>query len=199
MPMQNKFLITQSLLSSWLYTYKLDNGYEDFLNSLNRIRKPPTRAMLDGTQFEGMVNAVCNGRPIERENKLYDVVMQTVDIVKGAQQQVKLSRDVEVNGVRFVLYGVLDFLKAGVIYDTKFSKTYHYGKYLDSPQHPMYFALVPEAKRFEYVICDGSWVYREAYEPEDVEPIETTIKQFMEFLDRQNLVDLYCEKWRSKY
>lgn len=199
MSTQNKYLITQSLLSSWLYTYKMDNGYEDFLGALNRIRKPPTKAMLDGTKFEGMVNAVCNGHPLEQENDLYPVVMQTVEIVKGAQQQVKLSRDIVIDGVEFVLYGVLDFLKAGVIYDTKFSRTYHYGKYLDSPQHPMYFALVPEAKRFEYVICDGSWVYREAYEPDDVEPIETTIKQFMEFLDRQNLVDLYCEKWRSKY
>lgn len=199
MSMQNKLLITQSLLSSWNYLYKKEDGMDEFISALLRKRTPPTKAMLDGTRFEGMVNAVCNGRPLEEENDLYPVVMQTADIVRGAQQQVKLSRNMVIGGINFVLYGVLDYLKAGVIYDTKFSKTYHYGKYLDSPQHPMYFALVPEAKRFEYIICDGSWVYREAYEPDDVEPIERTIEQFLKFLDRHDLFGLYSENWRSKY
>ena len=31
-----RFLITQSLLSSWLWSYKLENGYEDFLKTLRR-------------------------------------------------------------------------------------------------------------------------------------------------------------------
>lgn len=172
---------------------------EEFVNALLRKRTPPTKAMLDGTRYEGMVNAVCNGQTLDPDTDIYSVVMQTVDIVKGAQQQVRLSRNMVIDGVNFVLYGVLDYLKAGVIYDTKFSKTYQYGKYLDSPQHPMYFALVPEAKRFEYIICDGSYVYREGYDPDDVEPIERTISQFIKFLDRHELFGLYAENWRSKY
>jgi hypothetical protein len=98
-----------------------------------------------------------------------------------------------------VCYGVLDFLKAGVIYDTKYSKTYSVGKYRESPQHPMYFYLTPEAKEFQYKICDGQWVYTETYSPDEVEPIEKTIKHFMDFLDRQNLVKTFCENWISKY
>ena len=103
------------------------------------------------------------------------------------------------NGVTFVCYGILDFLKAGVIIDTKFSKTYRVGKYLDSPQHPMYFYLCPEAYRFDYIISDGSFVYRESYYPEDTEPIERTISKFMEWLEKTKNVRLFCENWRSKY
>ena len=90
-------------------------------------------------------------------------------------------------------------MKAGVIYDTKFSRTYHLGKYLDSPQHPMYFYLCPEVQRFEYIISDGNYIYREAYSPEDTVPIENTVRQFMRWMDKTSLVDLYCQNWRSRY
>lgn len=195
----NKFLITQSLLSAWLWAYKLDNGYEDFLKTLHREPIQPTKAMLDGQRFENVVNAVATGAEIEPTHEWYKPVTDVVGYVKDAQQQVKLSRDISVQGVNFVIYGVLDYLKRGVIYDTKYSKTYHVGKYLASPQHPMYFALVPEAYRFDYLISDGDWVYRETYRPDDVEPIEATIKHFMDYLDSRKLVDTFCENWRSKY
>lgn len=125
--------------------------------------------------------------------------MEVCGIVSGGQYQVKASRSLMVDGVEFVCYGILDFLKAGIIYDTKFSKTYRVGKYLYSPQHPMYFFLCPEARRFEYIISDGSYVYREGYAPDDVEPIEKTIHGFMKWMDRVGLVRVYCENWRSKY
>ena len=127
------------------------------------------------------------------------IVTEIADIVKDGQYQVKLSRDLTVDGIAFVCYGILDFLKAGVIYDTKFSKTYHVGKYLDSPQHPMYFYLCPEAYKFEYIISDGKWVYREQYTPDEVTPIESTIKHFMAFVETFGLVDTYCKNWKSKY
>ena len=196
---KNKFLMTQSLLSSWLYVYKTDTGYNDFLSALDRIQKPPTKAMLDGNRFEAIVNAVCDGQQIDPKHEWYKPVVEVANIVGGSQKQVKVSKNIEIDGINFVLYGVLDFLKAGVIRDTKFSKSYFMNKYLDSPQHPMYFELVPEAKRFEYVICDGTWVYKEAYDRDDVVPIQHTIKNFMDFLDRYNLVERYCEKWRSKF
>lgn len=199
MKQSKPLLITQSLLSSWLYVYKTDDGYEKFIDSLHRKKQNPTKAMLDGIQFESMVNAVCNGQPMDKSHKWIKGIEQVVPIVKGAQQQVKVSKDVNINGVNFILYGILDFLKAGVIYDTKFSKTYSLNKYLDSPQHPMYFALVPEARRFEYIICDGIWVYRECYDKEDAIPIEEIINNFMKFLDRYDLLKTYCENWRSKY
>lgn len=196
----NKFLITQSLLSSWQWSLKLEDGYEDFLKTLRREPIQQTKAMLDGIRFENCLNAVLDGTEIEPTHEWYKPIMELYPTLHGAQQQVRLSRDITVQGVPLVLYGVLDFLKAGVIYDTKYSKTYkRYGKYLNSPQHPAYFALVQEAREFQYKICDGKHIYTETYRPDEVEPIERTIKHFMDFLDKHNLVKTYCDNWRSKY
>ena len=194
----NKFLLTQSLLSSWQYALK-GGEWDDFLSTLRRERKPQSKAMLDGIRFENMVHAVSEGAEIGPDQEWYRPVVEICEIVTHGQYQVKASRPMAVDGVEFVCYGILDFLKAGVIYDTKFSRTYRVGKYLDSPQHPMYFYLCPEVRRFEYIISDGNYVYREVYLPEDTEPIEKTIRQFMAWLDKTNLVGLYCQNWRSKY
>ena len=194
----NKFLLTQSLLSSWQYALK-GGEWDDFLSTLRRERKPQSKAMLDGIRFENMVHAVSEGAEIGPDQEWYRPVVEICEIVTQGQYQVKASRPLAVDGVEFVCYGVLDFLKAGAIYDTKFSRTYRVGKYLDSPQHPMYFYLCPEVRRFEYIISDGNYVYREVYLPEDTEPIEKTIRQFMTWLDKTNLVGLYCQNWRSKY
>lgn len=194
----NKFLLTQSLLSSWQYALK-GGEWDDFLSTLRRERKPQSKAMLDGIRFENMVHAVSEGAEIGPDQEWYSPVVEICEIVTQGQYQVKASRPLVVDGVEFVCYGILDFLKAGVIYDTKFSRTYRVGKYLDSPQHPMYFYLCPEVRRFEYIISDGNYVYREVYLPEDTEPIEKTIRQFMSWLDKTNLVGLYCQNWRSKY
>ena len=80
-----------------------------------------------------------------------------------AQFQVAAYRDKRIDGVPFLLYGRLDALKAGTIYDTKFVRRYEAGKYVSSPQHPMYFDCVPEASRFVYVVSDGKFVYQEEY------------------------------------
>ena len=194
-----RYLVTQTLLSSWLYTYKTEDGYDDFLRTLRNERTPPSRQMLDGTRFENVLNATLNGAEIEPTHEWYRPIKSLSHTLAGAAQQVRISKDITADGVAFVLYGVLDYLKAGIIYDTKFSKTYKVGKYLDSPQHPMYFALVPEAYAFKYKICDGVYVYTETYRPDEVEPIERTIKQFMDYLDRLGLVEMYCDNWRSKY
>ena len=193
---KNKLRITQTLLSSWQYIGKKDDGYEDFLRTLNREPKQPTKQMLDGIRFESCVNNVLDGAIIEETHEWYKPVTQLAQYLQGSQKQVVIFKDVQVNGVDFLLHGVLDFLRAGIIFDTKYSKRYELNKYLKSPQHPMYLTLVPEAYRFEYLICDGTYLYRECYPRDIVEPIEPTIKCFMEFLDRMNLVDTYIDKWR---
>ena len=196
---QSKFLITQSLLSSWQYGLSDERYYEDFLKALRNERTPPTKAMLDGIRFENVLNEVLNGATIEPAHEWYKPIMQLAEELDGAQQQVALYKDVVIDGICFVLYGKLDFLKAGIIYDTKFSKTYKVGKYFCSPQHPMYFALVPEAFEFQYKISDGEHVYTETYYPEDAYPIEGMIRNFMTFLERMNLIETYMANWKSKY
>lgn len=165
------------------------------MRALYRQPQPPSDKMLRGIEFEHCVNSVLDGAAIPEDHKWYKPVMELANYLAGSQQQVSLKRDIIVDGVCFELQGVLDFLRGGVIYDTKFSTNYHLNKYLDSPQHPMYFYLVPEASEFQYLSCDGKFIYTETYYPEDVTPINVTIRQFMRYLDRHKLVDTYTAFW----
>lgn len=197
--MGNKFLITQTLISSWQYGLVLENGYEDFLATLQRKKKPPTKLMLEGRRFESVINAVCDGAEITEEHEWYKPVTEIVEIVRNAQQQVRLYRDIQVSGVSFLVNGVIDYLLAGEIFDAKYSQSYRVGKYLTSPQTSFYFYLIPEARAFTYLVSEGKYLYKETYRPDEVEPVERTISHFMDFLDKQGLVKTYCDNWRSKY
>ena len=198
---QNKLRITQTLINSWQYSFKTDSGYEDFLRTLNREPKQPTKAMLDGIRFESVLNSVLDGEEIPPDHEWYKPIRQLAKYLKGSQKQVVLYQDTEVMGYPILLHGVLDYLRAGMIYDTKYSPPYgtsrqnNIVKYLNSPQHPLYLALVPEARAFEYLICDGEHVYRETYPRDIVDPIEPTIAQFIKFLQNNNLFEIYKEKW----
>ena len=192
----SKVRITQSLLSAWEWSFKTDDGWDDFIAALNREKKQPTQAMLDGIRFENCLNNVLKGEPIYQDNEWYNVLVDMSCELQGAQQQVSLFQDCEVDGQPFLLHGVLDYLREGHIWDCKFSKTYHLNKYLTSPQTPMYLSLVPEARDFTYIISDGKYVYRERYPREIVPPIEDTVIQFCKFLERQNLFEIFTTKWR---
>lgn len=196
---KSKLRVTQSLISAWLYSFKTDYGYEDFLRTLNREKKQPTKAMLDGIRYENCLNSVLNGEQIAPDHEFYFPIMEMAEELDGAQQQVNLfaDTDIYVDGFQILLHGVLDYLKAGHIYDCKFSKTYHLNKYLSSPQHPLYLHLVEEARDFTYIVTDGKWVYRERYPREIVPPIEQTITQFIAYLKQHELFDIFVEKWRT--
>ena len=194
--MPSKVRVTQSLLSSFEWVFKKDDGYEDFLRSLNREKTPPTEAMLNGIRFENCLNGVLKGEAIAEDHEWYGCVMEMAQDLWGSQQQVNLFSEIEVDGQPFLLHGVLDYLRAGHIYDCKFVKSYHLCKYINSPQTPMYLALVPEAFDFTYIICDGKMVYREYYPREIVPSIEPTIRFFMRYLKKHDLWETYLEKWR---
>ena len=191
-----KVRITQSLLSSWEWSFKKDDGYEEFLKALKRERTPPTKSMLDGIAFENVLNSVLRGEHIPEDHEWYKVITEMARELDGSQQQVTIFRDINVSGQPFLLHGVLDYLHAGIIYDCKFSKRYELNKYLTSPQTPMYLELVPEARLFEYIISDGKWVYREKYPREIVPSIRDTINQFYKYLLQRNLWEIYEQYWR---
>lgn len=196
-----KLLITQSLLGAWLYQYQAfdqESAHKDFLRVLRREKSKLTQAILDGIQFENMVTACCEGSPPPEGHKWGQAVRAIADRVQGAQFQVVAQRVAVVREIPFLLYGRLDALKAGVIYDIKFSRGYQVGKYLDSPQHPMYFALVPEAQRFEYLVFTGSDVCVEKYDREDAPDIRDTIRDFMKYIEASKLDKLYCQKWETR-
>lgn len=190
--------LTKTLLDAWLYSFKTADGWKDFLKTLNREKIPPTKAMLDGIAFENCVNGVLDGNPIDRGHEWYKPVTQMAKYLKGSQQQVTLFREITVDGQDYLMHGVLDYLRAGVIFDCKYSKTYHLNKYLDAytSQTQVYLYLVPEARQMEYIISDGNYVYRERYPREIVAPLEPTIRNFINFCKQHELYDTLCEKWR---
>ena len=69
-PSRNKFLLTQSLLSSWQYALK-GSSFDEFLSTLRREKKPQSKAMLDGIRFENVVHAVSEGAEITPEQEWY--------------------------------------------------------------------------------------------------------------------------------
>ncbi len=77
-----------------------------------------------------------------------------------------------------VLYGRLDALKAGTIYDIKFSKGYERGKFYSSTQHPTYMLLIPEAQTFSYLVSNGMDVWTECYRRDETPDIRPIISDF---------------------
>ena len=197
MPTSPKVRITQSLLSSFEWVFRKDDGFDSFLKALNREKEPPTKAMLDGIRYENVLNSVLNGEQITEDHEWFFTIAEMAQELQGAAQQVTLFKEIEVDGTPLLLHGVLDYLREGHIWDCKFSKTYHPNKYFweNTPQTSMYLALVPEALDFTYIISDGSYVYREKYPREIVPPIEPRIKNFMDFCKKQGLWETYLEKW----
>ena len=118
-----RYRLTKSLIDAWYYSFILDSGYDAFINVLNRIPIEPNKKMLDGTEFEGRVNSVLNGMTMPEDHKWYKGVMTMAEYLEGSQQQVNLHREITVDGVDFLIHGVLDYLRFGVIYDCKFTCT----------------------------------------------------------------------------
>lgn len=138
------YLMTHSLLSSWLYAMK-ENPYEDasterdpyaeFLQVLRREPTPTTEAMQKGIDFEDLVTDIVNGAG-DTQNRWYDAAQKVAGYVRGGILQYKARRIITVRDTELVLYGRLDCLKAGDIKDIKFSSSYDRGKYFSSTQHP---------------------------------------------------------------
>ena len=197
MSVKPKIRITKSLLDQWLYSFKVEDGWGKFLATLNREKIPVTQAMLDGTRFENVLNAVLNGEILPLDHEWYAPIWEMKHELLGAQQQVVLFKDTMVGDQPILLHGVLDYLRCGRIWDCKFTKNYHLNKYYwdNTTQTAMYLALVPEARDFTYIVSDGKYVYRERYPRDIVPPIEPTIKHFLTFCEKHDLMDTLKEKW----
>lgn len=197
--------ITKTLLESWRYCFSCYEGYEedayaDFLRTLRREPSETTEAMMNGLTFEDRVYRAAVGKTIRSDAKWREGALKVAEIIRGAQIQVPISKPIEVNGTTFLLKGVLDALKAGVIYDVKFlnkslGSADVYGKWLNCTQHPAYFYLVPEAREFQYVGSDGEDIYIETYQRDQSPDIHEIIQDFLEFLKTEGLTDIFMEKW----
>lgn len=221
-----QYLMTQSLLSSWAYTFNAADGYEDaamadFLATLRREQKEPSEAMRNGINFENLVYEIAagkfkaewdptgeievnSGEPIGKYlyPKGYEGASKVAEIIKGGVIQVKASRVLETAGMNFLVYGILDALKAGTIYDVKYlnksmGSAELAGKYLESAQHPAYFYIVPEAHEFKYLVSDGKDLYIEQYPREQARPIGDIVEEFIHGIESIGLLETYRMFWRA--
>ena len=95
-----RYLMTHSLLSSWLYAMK-ENPYEDasterdpyaeFLQVLRREPTPTTEAMQKGIDFEDLVTDIVNGVG-DTQNRWYDAAQKVAGYVRGGILQYKARR-----------------------------------------------------------------------------------------------------------
>ena len=203
---RERYLITPSLLNSWGYIWNCEDNvresekdaisfedkvldarqkaFEDFLKTLNRITSEPNEYMQAGIDFE---------------EECYKGNTCVSPIIENGAFQISGSKDVRVNGLNILMYGRLDVLKGGIIYDIKRIWKYSLPKYSKSYQHQFYLELFPKAYKFEYLAFDGTKLHREVYFPSDnTQEIECVISQFLEWLKENDLYKIYLEKWRCK-
>lgn len=206
----SRYEITKSLIESWNYCYSCyesvsGEAYQAFLSTLRREPRETSPEAQNGIDFENDVYALVNGFPKsqdtpgwwERGERL------VADELIGAELQVKVRRELSCHGMDFLVVGVLDALRAGVIKDVKFSNKGFssadlQGKYLDCSQHPAYFYLVPEAYRFDYIVSDGEDIYTETYYRETTRPFPEIVEEFMRSLEDMGLMDTYKQYWKIK-
>ena len=179
-----KYYITPTLLNSWQYNIK--NGtLEDFVKVLNKEEFEPTESILKGFEYEKYM----------QEN--------FEETLNGAYQ-VKVSKEYG----DYLLYGIIDCLKGGIIYDYKYTKNYEVGKFFNNHQTLMYLEMVPEAKKMVYLITNKfeknveyeiGDIFREEYTKDMFpETMNSILHKFEQWLKQYNLFDLYVEKWKCK-
>lgn len=192
-----KYYITPTLLNSW--QYNIENGtLEDFIKVLNKEEFEPTESILKGFEYEKYM----------QEN--------FEETLNGAYQ-VKVSKEYG----DYLLYGIIDCLKGGIIYDYKYTKNYEEGKFFNNHQTLMYLEMVPEAKKMLYLITNKfnkteypdlnfkdvskveyevGDIFREEYTKDMFpETMNSILHKFEQWLKQYNLFDLYTEKWKCKY
>lgn len=189
--------ITASLLNSWNYIWESEEewqekSYQDFLNTLHRVKTETTPAMQRGIEFEAMCVA--------------GEVPPISNIIRGGQFQVYAEKVYEIDGQQFKLLGYIDVIKAGKIYDIKRNTKYEYGKYESSYQHWCYLALIENAYEFTYLIGAGYSnqpyddkveIHEETYFNDgqaDLRVIKA-IQQFVSWLKAQGLYDVYVNNF----
>ena len=202
---QTPLLVTPSLLNSWLYIWlsrdivkesandaicledkqdlAMQKAYDEFLGTLQREQTPPNENMLRGIQYE---------------DDCYKGLTDASPIIKGGAFQIVGKKNVIVDNVPFLMYGRLDVLKNGIIYDIQRVTRYTTQKYLHSAQHGFYLDLFQDASQFTYLAFDGNKLHQETYYRGQYKPTEAILSDFIQWLRENNLWDVYASLWASK-
>lgn len=202
-----KYLVTASLLNSYLYMMNSSEEYEDkakadFLGMLRKDEFVSNEYIRSGFKFEDDVKALAYDREIDDQDENYVAcVREAAEIVKNGMWQVGGSYHMDVGGDDIVLYARVDVLKAGVAYDLKrVHRTPTIPKFSGSAQHRIYLLAFPGVEKAEYIICDGSRLYREEYRSSEHTDIHGIMDGFMRVVkSNDEYMTHFYEKWRSVY
>lgn len=164
-----KYYLTASLLNSWL------GGYDSFYDMLYRRETEPNKKMLDGILFE--------------ERAVKGEIEELKPYVDGALYQAFVCKECE----GYMLLGFCDLINKDTIYDLKYVSNYDIGKYNNSVQHLIYLYCT-DMEKFEYIIGQGKDIYFEK-QPRDDERLKSVVKQFISWLERMNLIEVYQQNY----
>lgn len=203
-----KYLITPTLLNSFYFFKKIDSEKRnnEFKALLAKDKFEPNALMLQGIAFEDNVMAICDNQNV----KQMPTAQEMADIVKGGTWQVRVKRDISINGQMFLLYGRADVIKEDTIIDIKRcadnsieSGKYQSGKYQFSVQHKIYMICTP-IKKFMYLISDGKNIAKEHYTLtiDTIDDVIQAVSDFWEWIHMEGAEEykeLYLKKWICKY
>lgn len=192
--------ITPTLLNSWFRYLNaseedLESAKQHFLSNLYKIPTKPTNVMYRGINFEKIVRQVSEGRA-QSDNSVVNTI---ADIVKDGLWQATVSKSITINDFEILLYGKCDVIKENTIYDIKTTGKYKSGRYSNSIQHDIYLYCTG-LPRFEYLVSDGLSLFIEEYMLNELTEfrIQERIKEFISWLDNNELLNIYLEKWKTK-
>ncbi len=201
-----EYLVTPSLYDNWRYYHLLDSKTkQDFLNTLLKVKEPPSKPMLAGIAFEDDIRAVAEGHmdPARmKECSRTNCVVEIANIVRGGLWQERVMHRMNVLGFNILLYGKADVLKRDWFFDIKWTSNgsrYEPGKYTKSIQHPSYM-LCAKIPHFAYLISDGSSVWREDYHfDEDMDlQLRGDIASLLDsIMSDEDFKKAYLENWET--
>lgn len=209
-----RYLITPSLYGSYIWYKDTDfskiyedmdkatemekKAYQDWLNTLNKVRTPTTEAQQLGINFENAIQEMSEnieGVKLEDEKLVFDneadflltsllseseakAAYEIAKKVVGGFWQETLKKEVG----NYLLYGRADVIKRDYIYDIKRVNQYDVGKYKKSIQHLVYMECA-NIDNFEYLIADSSGnTYAEYYAREPQEVLIGKIDDMVSFI-----------------
>jgi len=186
------YKITASLLNSWQMIFDCEPEeelvtYDNFMRILRRERMAPKLDMLRVVDFIKQ----CENNKIKNISNI---------IVNGSFQNY-VERDYIVDDMNVRVSGLLDVLKEGIIYDIKRVDDYELQDYYTDWKPSVYFALVPEAYEFRFLIASGYNdeyldILTEKYTRDKAIHMRIVIKMFYNWLQDMKLFDVYKNNWQ---
>lgn len=222
-----KYLITSSLLDGydWLKTCPKnwqDRAMDDFVSMIRREPRPTSEACQRGIDFENLVCEnmdkpdsrqvfesyyIQKGLDGERLERAVETAFGVADLCKGGEKQVPVSKDIEVGGEEFHLYGYADIVLPDKIIDIKTTAWFKGSEAYEKRSQHLLYSLCTGIGQFEYLVAEfkGKWpcgLKRIAVSVDEESSkcvLSERIAELSGFLKRAGLWEDYVEVFTEKH